>query len=147
MGRERWSARQCLYGCLAALIITSGSGCSREWPGIREQYTPRPWEHLQPVQARIENRDFDGAVREYENMLSRRENSYADLALFDLGLLYSHYSNPKKDYEKSLACFNRLITEYPRSMLVEQAKIWANLLEAMEKTKRVDIELDEKRKY
>lgn len=105
------------------------------------------WQHLQPVHALIENKAFDRAVQEYQNVLSgSATEEYADMVLFDLGLLYSHYANPKKDYTKSLLCFTRLIKEYPRSPLVEEAKIWANLLETLERTKRVDIELEKKRR-
>jgi hypothetical protein len=47
---------------------------------------------------------------------------------------------------KSLACFNRLIREHPASPLREEAKIWVSLLETMEKTKQVDLDLEEKKK-
>jgi outer membrane protein assembly factor BamD (BamD/ComL family) len=128
--------------------MLGGYACGR-FPTIVSE--PQPvsdrWEHLQRVQTLIDNRDFEGAVREYQDVLSRpTEDQCADLALFDLGLLYAHYANPKKDYGKSLVFFTRMIKEHPRSPLVEEAKIWVNLLETMEKTKWVDIELEEKKK-
>ncbi len=104
------------------------------------------WNHLQPVQTLVDSRDFDAAIREYNDMLSPAgKDPLADLVLFDLGLLYSHYANPKKDYKRSLLYFNRVIREYPRSSLIEEAKIWADLLETMEKAKWVDIELEERK--
>jgi hypothetical protein len=69
-----------------------------------------------------------------------------DEALFNMGLIYSHYGYSQKDYEKSLGLFKRLVTEYPQSRLVEQAKIWIGVLEVIEKTKQVDIEIEEKKK-
>ncbi|OGW39074.1 MAG: hypothetical protein A2010_11635 [Nitrospirae bacterium GWD2_57_9] len=108
---------------------------------------PERWEHLKPVQQLIGQRDFDGAIQSYEAMLLQPGAARAgDLILFDLALLHSHYANPRKDYRRSLAFFSRLLREYPRSPLGEEAKIWSDLLETMERTKRVDIELDEKKK-
>jgi hypothetical protein len=99
------------------------------------------------VQARIEKRDFEGAAREYHEMLSLpQKERQADLVLFDLGLLCSHYANPRKDFNRSLLYFSRLIREHPGSPLLEEAKIWVSLLETMERTKRVDIELEERTK-
>ena len=60
--------------------------------------------------------------------------------------MYAHYANPKKDYQKARGCFTRMAKEYPRSPLVEEAKIWTSVLESMEKSKRVDIEIEEMKK-
>lgn len=147
MGRERRKKRKYLYLCLAGALIVWFAGC-RQVPEVDWQPPQERWEHLQPVQSRIETRDFEGAVTQYQRVLSDRgRNAQADLALFDLGLLYSHYANPRKDYKKSLSCFSRLIREYPQSPLMEEAKIWIHLLETLEKTQRVDIELEDQRRY
>jgi murein L,D-transpeptidase YafK len=39
----------------------------------------------------------------------------ADRALFEMGIIYAHPKNEKKDYQKSLECFQKLIKEYPES--------------------------------
>lgn len=39
----------------------------------------------------------------------------ADRALFEMGVIYAHPKNEQKDYQKSLECFQKLITEYPES--------------------------------
>jgi hypothetical protein len=66
--------------------------------------------------------------------------------LFDAGLLYAHYNNPRKDYRKSLGCFTRLLREHPGSPLREEAGIWVGVLETMENSKQVDLELEQKKK-
>ncbi len=38
-----------------------------------------------------------------------------DRALFEMGLIYSYPENKQKDYQKSLACFQKLIAVYPES--------------------------------
>ncbi len=132
-----------VYHGLACLIIIAGSGCARF-----TATSPEP-PRLQRVQERLDNNDFEGAIRSYQNDLARPTGDRrlsADEALFDLGLLYVHYANPKKDFQKALGCFTRLVKEYPRSHLVEEARIWASVLESMEKSKRVDIEIEEMKK-
>jgi hypothetical protein len=66
--------------------------------------------------------------------------------LFDLGLLYAHPDNPGRDYRKSLASFSRLLKEHARSPLAGEARIWADVLETLERAKQVDLELDERKK-
>jgi len=39
----------------------------------------------------------------------------ADRALFEMGIIYAHPKNERKDYQKSLECFQKLIKEYPGS--------------------------------
>ena len=63
-----------------------------------------------------------------------------------MGLIYVHYDNPERDYRKSMEYFTRLIEDYPQSALVEQAKIWVNILDIIEKEKQVDIEIEQKKK-
>lgn len=38
-----------------------------------------------------------------------------DKALFEMGIIYAYPHNEQKDYEKSLECFQKLITDYPES--------------------------------
>ena len=39
----------------------------------------------------------------------------ADRALFEMGIIYAHPKNERKDYQKSLECFQKLIKDYPGS--------------------------------
>ncbi|MGC1456401.1 MAG: tetratricopeptide repeat protein, partial [Nitrospirota bacterium] len=69
-----------------------------------------------------------------------------DEALFYMGLIYVHYGNLKKDYSKALTFFRRVAKEFPQSLRAEEAKIWVGVLEAIEKAKQVDIQIEEKKK-
>ncbi len=57
----------------------------------------------------------------YEDSLSRYrqiiENnpSVADRVLFEMGIIYAYPKNEKKDYQKALECFQKLIKNYPDS--------------------------------
>ncbi len=91
--------------------------------------------------------DFEGLLMENQKVLSLFPNTPpGDSALFNMALVYAHYNNPDRNYKKSIAYFKRLTEEFPKSTLHEQAKIWIEVLETMEKAKQVDIEIEEKRK-
>jgi len=99
------------------------------------------------VRAQIDRGDFDGAVREYQDALARPATERrTSMLLFELGLVYAHNDNPKKDYRKALGSFTHLVRDYPRSALAEEAKIWIDVLDAMERSKRVDREIEEMKK-
>ncbi len=98
--------------------------------------------------------DFEGFISENQRVLSLAHPRFPkDEALFNLGLVYAHEGNPKKDFSKSLDFFKRLIRDHPRSPLVGQAKIWAGLLQeydslnqVIQKLKQVDIEVEERKR-
>ena len=91
--------------------------------------------------------NFSGALKENKRILkSSNKNRFKAEALFNIALVYAHYDNPDKDYEKSVVHFEQLIREYPKSPLIQQAKIWLDVLNVIEKAKQVDIELEKKKK-
>ncbi len=113
------------------------------------------------VQNLLAQGDYEGALRENQRVLSRSGNKPpGDKALFNIGLIYAHAGNPKKDYAKALGSFRRIIKDYPKSPWVEEAKIWVGMLQeneklnrgieeltlVIEKSKQVDIEIEEKKR-
>jgi hypothetical protein len=77
-------------------------------------------------------------LKENQKVLARAGKDLpADRALLNMGLIYADGENPKKDYEKSLLFFNRIITDYPQSPLVQDAKIWIRFLRENEKLKEI----------
>jgi outer membrane protein assembly factor BamD (BamD/ComL family) len=91
--------------------------------------------------------DYEGALEENQKVLSKYANtSPGDEALFNMGLIYAHYGNPKKDYKKSISFFQKIVEGFPKSPLTEQAKIWIEVLQVIEKSKQVDIEIEEMKK-
>lgn len=91
--------------------------------------------------------DFNGALAESRETLSRfPDTPPGDEALFTIALIFADYRNPDKDYNKSLLYFKKLVNKFPQSNLREQAKTWIEVLDAIEKAKQVDIEIEEKRK-
>jgi len=91
--------------------------------------------------------DYQGSLKENKKVLSLYNTAPpVDQALFNIGLIYAHFGNPDKDYLEAIQYLEKLIQKYPESPLVEQAKIWVNVLNIIEKAKQVDIEIDKKKK-
>jgi tetratricopeptide (TPR) repeat protein len=114
-------------------------------PESREQAACR---NLQHGQEPLIKGDYQESLRENQKALSLLDKKApgGDRALFTMGLIYVHYDNPERNYRKSMEYFTRLVEDYPKSALVEQAKIWVNILDIIEKEKQVDIELEQKKK-
>jgi len=118
-------------------------------------------EHLSQGQQLLARGDYQGALKENQTVLSLSDNRPpGDSALFNMGLIYVHFANPKKDYGNAFTFFNKLLKDYPKSPLAEQAKIWKAVLQEFEKltqtvaklnqviedSKKVDIEIEEKKR-
>ena len=111
-------------------------------------------EHLHRGEKLFIQGDYEGSLKEYKKVLSLSANSSpGDEALFNIALIYGHPRNPKKDFAMSLSVFQRLMKDYPESLWAEQAKIWAQvfqenetLKQVIEKSKQVDIEIEEKKR-
>jgi tetratricopeptide (TPR) repeat protein len=118
-------------------------------------------EYLLRAEKLLAQGDYEGSLRENQRALSLVVNvSPGDEALFNLGLIHAYFGNHKKEYQKSLGFFKKLIKDFPQSPLAGQAKIWADVLEVNEKlgqeneklneviqkTKQVDIEIEGKKR-
>jgi tetratricopeptide (TPR) repeat protein len=156
MGRKRSRKRQHLYLAVACLILVIAAGCAParvqapacpECPGCPEcPVCPQSYD-LKPVAGLISRGNFEGALKESQEILARSPKAPpGDEALMAMGLISAHYANPKKDYKKALSYFMRVEREFPRSPLREEAKIWIGVLQAFEKAKQVDLEIEEMKK-
>ncbi|HVP78819.1 MAG TPA: tetratricopeptide repeat protein [Thermodesulfobacteriota bacterium] len=105
--------------------------------------------------------NYEGALKEDQRIFSLSGlNPPGDEALYRMGVIHAHPGNSKRDTTKSLALFRRLIKDYPTSPWVEQAKTWAGVLQeneklsrsveelslVIEKSKQVDIEIEERKR-
>jgi hypothetical protein len=155
VGTKRSRKRQHFYLSVACLILIIIAACGPGWQMPSDLAAPRPavqpapkkCVHLENVRDFISRGDFDGAMKASQDILSRSSKTPpGDAALMDLGLISAHYANPKKDYKKALGFFMRIDKDFPDSPFVEEAKIWVGVLQAFEKSKQVDIDIEEKKK-
>ena len=151
MGKEQIRRWKCAYLLIAYLMFLFLSDCAATKPvPLRNEAR----EHLLRGQAFLSKRNFDGALNEFQKVLSLPPNKpLKDEALLNMGLVYAHFGNSQRDIEKSLEFFKRLIRQYPKSALTEQARIWVGMLEeneklnqVIQKLKQVDIEIEEMRR-
>ena len=148
MGRKPGRTGKYLYICIASVIFLSPSGCAfvRE---IKSRQEAR--EFVLRGQKLLAQGDYEGSLKESQKVLSLSpDGSPADEAVFNMGLVYAYAGNPKRDYRKAMGLFRKLISEYPQSPLVEQAKAWVGVLQVnerlsqmLDKSKQVDIEIEE----
>lgn len=172
MGGKSSRTREHLYVCLAVLIGVGGCATVK---GAREIKTvpapvlipePKPItqpkvvveppevrvqreanDHLSKARELLARGDYDGALRENQKAVSLAEDhAPADAAVFNMGLIYVHPKNPKKDNQRAIGFFNRVVKMYPESLWAEQAKIWVAVLDGVEKLKQVDLEIEEKKR-
>lgn len=181
MGRKRPRTRKLVYFSVAGLIFLLLLGCtffkekekvefSREEVHAgkvpkeslpKKEETPILSKHLLRARTLLEERDYEGSFKENQEILSLSGQSPpGDEALFNMGLIYAHFGNPKKDYGKSIGFFRKLMKEYPQSPFAEQAKMWTGILreneklsqtiqklnQVIEESKQVDIEVEEKKR-
>ena len=168
MGRKRNRTWKYLYFCIACMILTCLAGCAtlKEMEAKRETR-----QYFVTAQKLLDQGDYEGSLKENQKVLSLYNNvPPGDGALFNAGLIYAHYGYPKRDYQKSLDHFKRLVKVFPQSPFAGQAKAWIGILQENErlkrelqeneklkreieelnktinKSKQVDIEIDEKKK-
>lgn len=159
MGRKRSGERQHLFLAVACLILLIAAGCVPvggqvpKGPACPEcpvypacESCPQSG-HLTRIENLLSKGNFEGAMKESQDILTRSpKTAPGDEALMAMGLISAHYANPKKDYQNALSCFKRLEREFPRSPLAEEAKIWIGVLQAFEKAKQVDLDIEQMKK-
>lgn len=171
MGREPSGKGKHVYFCLAGLIFfLLGCGIVKEFRGQGE--TRRLLSRGAEMLARG---DYQGSIRENQRVLEQVGGEPpGDEALFGLGLVYAHAENPGKDYGKAADFFRKISRDFPRSPLAGQAKAWLGALEengrlfqsqektarendrlsqenqklkqVIEKSRQVDIEIEQKKR-
>lgn len=153
MGRKRARAGKYIYLCTACLIFFSLVSCNAlkesKKEGIKQEEMRLEAISKQLTLAKklIEQGNYEASLEENKNVLSlSNDRPPGDEALFNMGLIYAHYKNPQKDYKKTIFYFEKLLKEYPKSPLSEQAKIWIGVLQVIEKSKQVDIKIEEMKK-
>jgi tetratricopeptide (TPR) repeat protein len=58
--------------------------------------------------------NYEASLGQYEKLIEK-EPQAADRVLFEMGILYAHPLNSRKNYQKALECFHKIIGEVPES--------------------------------
>ena len=121
--------------------------CKNKLEEIKPEQKNPAMELILRNQKLLAHKDFDRAMEENQTTYSKTGNKPpADEALYTLGLVQAHADNPNKDYPKAIAYFNKLLKEFPRSWRAEDARAWIKTIELSERSKQIDLEIEQKRK-
>ena len=69
-------------------------------------------------------------------MLRQFPKTLGAQAIFQMGVIYAHPENQSSDYQKAIACFQRVIEEFPGSSIRENAQIWGLLAQKISNNNR-----------
>ena len=58
--------------------------------------------------------NYTASLDKYEQLIEK-EPKAADRVLFQMGIIYAHPENDRKDYQKALECFRKIIKDHPDS--------------------------------
>jgi tetratricopeptide (TPR) repeat protein len=142
-------------GCLSSQrTVTSRGETIKERQGPGEKPRETAADRLARARTLKAQGDYEGALRESQRALALAgKNPPADEALFSVGLLHALPGNPRRDLDKSLSAFKRLVSEHPGSSRADEAKAWVGILQENERlqnliqqSKKVDVEVEEKRR-
>jgi tetratricopeptide (TPR) repeat protein len=140
MGRKRVWTGKYFYICFAILICLLLSQCAAiDRSPLLQSLLPQDeaWRHLVQAERLLAQDDYHAALEENQKALSLSpDGPPGGQALYNMGLIYAHPGNPKRDYAKSIAFLDRLIKEYPQSPQLEQAKVWVGVLRENEELRQ-----------
>lgn len=132
MGGKPIRSRQHIHLCFAVLIFLSG--CS-VFDDFHRQQELR--EALASGGQMLMQGDFEGSLKTFESVAAiAHDEPPADLAVYNIGLVYAHPQNPKKDRLKAIGSFRQVAALYPNSPWAGQAKIWVSVLSEAEQTQQ-----------
>ena len=57
---------------------------------------------------------YEASLKKYEQIIEKHP-AVADRILFEMGIIYAYPRNERKNYQKSLECFQKLVRDYPDS--------------------------------
>ena len=65
---------------------------------------------------------YEASLSKYEQIIEKNP-AVADRVLFEMGVIYAHPRNEKKDYQKSLNCFQKIVKDYPDSKFRQDSQL------------------------
>jgi outer membrane protein assembly factor BamD (BamD/ComL family) len=95
-------------------------------------------EHLVSAKSLLLWGEYKASLGEAQKVLNARSKVLGGEALFLVGLIYAFPDNPDRDYKISIERFRRLIEQFPRSGLKDQAEMMVMYIgQVMERDKKL----------
>jgi len=132
MGQERAGKRKHVFFCRACClsVLLGFIGCLppvKEWQGRQS---------LREAESLMARGEYGASMGEALKVEEAFPMTLGDRAVFQMGLLYAHPENSRADSEKAIACFERVLREFPLSEKKEEARLWLLTLRAKEELRR-----------
>ncbi|MDL1967696.1 MAG: hypothetical protein LWW97_03900 [Deltaproteobacteria bacterium] len=128
MGKKRKREGKYLFfyfACLLGFILLC-SGCTHL---LNFQKKQEMLEHVDKAENLMFKGSYEEAIIENERILSLFPHSEpGDKALFNIGLIHAYPDSPKRNYKKSLICFQSIINDFSQSRLRGQAIVLALII-------------------
>lgn len=110
-------------------------------PTKKEQVRDESKEHLIKGQQLLAMGQYDASIKENYQVLSIAPNGPpGDEASFTIGLIYAYSKYQKKDHGKAVSSLTKIIKEYPHSNWSGHAKILLDIIQENERLKRISSE-------
>ena len=132
-----------LHAALLTCLLVLGCAAPERPAMINDAPPPEDWAKVHLVHGKklFAQRNYEGALQELQAALAMSGGKPpADESLLYIGQTYCDPENPKKDFAKSIATFQKLADEYPQSLWADTARIWMGHLLEEERMKRVMFE-------
>jgi tetratricopeptide (TPR) repeat protein len=137
MGKKQAGKRQHFFFFLAGyvIILIGLSGCMEKDSGylakqrIESALETEGERSLDFARSCMASGLYKESLEKSESVLKQYPRSLGDQALLNLGLVYAHPGYTEADVQKSIKYFQRLIEEYPESVLSVEAEIWILVLQ------------------
>jgi len=110
-------------------------------PTKKEQIRDESKEHLIKGQQLLAMGKYEASIKENYQVLSIAPNGPpGDEASFTIGLIYAYSKYQKKDHGKAVSSLTKIIKEYPHSNWSGHAKILLDIIQENERLKRISSE-------
>lgn len=125
MGKKQSRTGDNLYLFFVCIIIIIMPvlicGCSHFHGGFELKSTLKEADDL------FNQGSYKASLNKYEQVIEKYPAA-GDGVLFEMGIIYAYPKNEQKDYRKSLACFRKLIKDYPESAYSQESGIMISLI-------------------
>lgn len=134
-----------LHGAAALMLFLSLAGCATTWEALKGQESETRPGRSDRTEALLAQGNYEAAFKENQKIVAEGKGP-RDIALFNMGRISAHPSNPKKDYPRALRSFRTMVKLHPQSPLAEQARLWIQVLEEHQEVTEEKQKLAEERR-
>ncbi len=150
-GKQRrwWKHLQVLVASLVALVFIQGCLPTVEVKKRAGMMAKGEEKNSKPVlkwEERMKSGEYDEFMKEAQGVYQSAEDpQLKQKALYYMALTQIHPENPSRDLKRAEGYFRKLIVLYPDGIYAQESRVWLGLISIIEKSKKIDIEIEKKK--